>query len=244
MKDNIFLLSDASYCSKTNIAGIGVVDTYNSKKYFFKIRGITTSSQSEFIALLYSIKIALKEEYNHVVFVYDCKNLDLDNLKLYIKDKFHSSQFLWLKRNFICEADFLAKKALSLSNNLAFFPEIIKKNHKLNISEAINCFSSYSYKQIIKSVMYCANKKECELLDIFLKGKYDIYNLPEYKSDDVQLYRFIYHMLAKNKRDKFYEFIISINPFILSNKEFKKRPNNIILLNRIELIINYSKKLN
>ncbi|QEP34676.1 hypothetical protein APAC_1573 [Malaciobacter pacificus] len=56
------------------------------------------------------------------------------------------------------------------------------------------------------------------------------------------MYRFIYHMLPQNKRNRFYAFIIAINPSVLSNKKFRSRPSNIDIINRINLVMESVKK--
>lgn len=239
---NIFMISDASYCTKTKKAGIGVIDTFSGNKYSTTLKNIKNIHESEFIALVYSVKIALNKEYDDVVFVYDCKGIDISNLELYVKYKFTSAQFLWLTRNFTSDADKLAKKALTLARSLKALKKNPKKLEKKNNSNIVKVFSSYNYKDIIKACIYSSTEMERNALTIFLKGGYNIYELPELKSNNVQLYRFIYHILPQNKRNKFYAFIIAINPLVLSNKKFRSRPSNIDLINRINLVMESVKK--
>lgn len=49
-------------------------------------------------------------------------------------------------------------------------------------------------------------------------------------------------MLPQNKRNRFYAFIIAINPSVLSNKKFRSRPSNIDIINRINLVMESVKK--
>ncbi|GGD49023.1 hypothetical protein GCM10012288_23900 [Malaciobacter pacificus] len=172
---NIFMISDASYCDKTKKAGIGVIDTFSGNKYSTTLENIKNIHEAEFIALVYSVKIALNKEYADVVFVYDCKGIDISNLELYVKYKFTSAQFLWLTRNFISDADKLAKKALTLARSLKALKMNPQKLKKKNDSNIVKVFSSYSYKDIIKACSFSANEIEKEALNIFLGGKYDIY---------------------------------------------------------------------
>lgn len=236
------MISDASYCEISKKAGIGVVDAHSGEKYSTILLNVENSTVAEFVALVYSVKIALKNKYKNVVFVYDCMFLDIANLEKYIEGKFMYAQFLWLKRDFTSEADKLARKALTLAKSLTSLniksSDQLKKERTLIIKR----FSNYDYKQIIKACIYAANRIEYEVLNIFLNGNYDIYKLPEFKSTNTQLYKFIYHMLPIEKRDRFYGFIISINPIILSQKKFKSRPSNVILVDKLVSIMSKIKK--
>jgi len=63
------------------------------------------------------------------VFVYDNKSLNLDTLKLWLVGKIDSYQFLWFKRNFVYDADKLAKKARVLHEKL-IVKDIFQKKYR------------------------------------------------------------------------------------------------------------------
>ena len=76
-KDIVFLQSDASYSEKNKFTSISVYDTYQNKFYSNDIFKIKNSTQAEFYALIFSIKVANKNKYKNVIFVYDCNSLDI-----------------------------------------------------------------------------------------------------------------------------------------------------------------------
>lgn len=164
---NVFMISDASYCPNTKKAGIAVVDTFSGNKYSTMLTNIRNSQEAEFTALVYSIKIALNKGYKDVVFVYDCQGIDLSNLQKYIQNKFTSSQFLWLVRDFTKDADNLARKALKLARSLKILKtpkEKAKEESKMKKQEEkkynsliIHTFTSYNYKHILKACMATAD---------------------------------------------------------------------------------------
>ncbi len=241
MNENVFLQSDASYDNKSRIAGIAVINMNNGEKYATTLTNIKSSMEAEFIALVFSVKIAMKMGYKHAVFVYDCLSLDLTNLKYYIQDKFETSQFLWLKREYINEADAEAKNALSIAKslqklNVSKKKLTEKKLKKLNRNKLIREFSSYSYKQIIQASMSIASKDEKELLSIFLKGNYDLCVIPKQEIRKVDLYKFIYQILPE-KKEAFLAFISISNQSVLTNK-FKERLPNTKLEEKINKIMN------
>jgi len=63
MSINKFLISDASYSYNHKCAGLGVLDLYSGKKYRDSLVDIQSSETAEYRALLLSVRIALKNNY-------------------------------------------------------------------------------------------------------------------------------------------------------------------------------------
>ena len=164
MKDNIFMVSDASFSHQTKVAGMGVIDLYTGKKYSMSIENMKGAYEAELRALIYSVEIAISKGYDHVVFVYDNKGIKLDKLIKYTEDKFESSQFLWLKRVYVQEADNLALKARKLQENLFKGGDkkiiSIKKSSSLSGKEILNYFKSKDKNSIILSCMIEGTNKQ------------------------------------------------------------------------------------
>ena len=57
MNGNVFMISDASYCSLTKIASLSVFCSHTGKTYNKILKNIQDSSFAETAALLFSIKI-------------------------------------------------------------------------------------------------------------------------------------------------------------------------------------------
>ena len=145
-KDIVFLQSDASYSEKNKFASISVYDTYQNKFYSNDIFKIKNSTQAEFYALIFSIKVANKNKYKNVIFVYDCNSLDIESLTQFCKTKcgFYSFQFLWLPRTFLLQTDELARTNLK---------QLIKKyDFNLTDEELIITYKKSDSRKILLSV--------------------------------------------------------------------------------------------
>ncbi|MDQ7060655.1 MAG: hypothetical protein Q9M43_05785 [Sulfurimonas sp.] len=203
MTDNIFMISDASYSSYTKCAGLGVIDLHTNKKYSSSVCDIKDSYLAEYRALLLSVRIAIENSYDNVVFVYDNKALDLETLNVWLVDKISSYQFLWLKRAFVDSADKLARKARSLHEQL-----LLNKAPSLMIDEdnILKVFKLYSKRKIISAFMHIATHDELIILRAYQNNK-------EYPSmlvndSSMDFYSDIYHLLSSKKGKKsFFKFI-------------------------------------
>lgn len=80
-KDIIFLQSDASFSQKNKFANLTVYDTYENRFFNSHLFDIKNSTQAEYYALIFSIKIAKKNRYKNVIFVYDCNSIDIESLQ-------------------------------------------------------------------------------------------------------------------------------------------------------------------
>jgi hypothetical protein len=109
MKDNVFLISDASF-KLDHTAILAVKDMYTGRtvQKLVKIK-IKNSLIAEELALRYAIEIAKNKEYKHVIFIYDCLAINVDKFKKRYSSYFESMQFLWLKRNHISDIDKVTK---------------------------------------------------------------------------------------------------------------------------------------
>jgi hypothetical protein len=203
MNANIFMISDASYSQTSQCAGLGVIDLCTNKRYAYTMPDIGNSHIAEYHALLYSVRIAIKNRYSNVVFVYDNKMLQLDSLKKWIEDKIHCAQFLWLKREYVNDADKLARKARSLQEKL--IPNKLLKRQLLQ-SDLVQQFKHYSQHKIIRAFFTIANDDEYAIL----KSYRDNHKYPPLLVDEesLEFYSDIYNLLTvKKNRDRFYSYI-------------------------------------
>jgi len=208
------MISDASYSSKTKCAGLGVIDLYTGRKYSHSVCNIKNSHAAEYRALLLSVRIAIKNGYDNVVFVYDNKGLNLDTLKLWLVGKIHSYQFLWLKRSFVNDADKLARKARRLYEKLHISEAAKpissctkkKKNHNnLQNQTLIEAIRLKPVKQIAKFCSHIAGKEEKKLIDSYFDNKKSIDYTPTKNGVDTLM--LLCHLLPKDIRKNFFLFV-------------------------------------
>jgi len=203
MTDNVFMISDASFSHKTNCAGIGAIDLSTGKKYSEVLYDIQTSHVAEYRALLLSVRIALKNKYNNVVFVYDNQSLQLDSLKEWLRGKIDTYQFLWLKRVYLEHADKLANKARILYEKL-IVQEILKE--KITDGVLIERFKGYAQTKIMRAFLTLANHDEQVILKTYIKNQQYTPVLVDSKS--LNFYSDIYNLLRLDKnRARFFKFI-------------------------------------
>ena len=81
MNGNVFMISDASYCSLTKIASLSVFCSHTGKTYNKILKNIQNCFIAETAALLFSIKMAIKLNYSNTVFIYD-------NITIYYKSSY------------------------------------------------------------------------------------------------------------------------------------------------------------
>lgn len=236
-RDVVFLQSDASSCSKNKVASIAVLDTYDYKSYS-KILENINSFEAEFMALLFSIKIAIKNKYKNVVFVYDCQSLDTTSLKEFCKKshKFFSFQFLWLPRDFLKNVDEIARANLK---------QLIKKvDFSLTDNQLIKFYRTFKTEKILCSVFHYLDNSfsnEKRVIKLYLENDYSLKNLEEIKIKNHDIFRFIYHSLNQLEKLKFYEFYSKINPGIKEDIAFKQIPKKAFITGILKEILGYLK---
>ena len=164
MKDNIFFLSDASYCDNSKTAIIAVFNCFSKERFVKKLVDIKNSTIAEFLALSYAIKIANNMGCKNVVFVYDCRTLDIESLKIYINKnfKFKTFQFLWLCRNYLKEPDKIVKQHSVLKDSLNL--KSINLNDSASNILIINEFLSYGLKKV-QNIILQYFKNSFEMID-------------------------------------------------------------------------------
>jgi hypothetical protein len=225
-KDIVFLQSDASYSEKNKFANISVYDTYQNKFYSNDIFKIKNSTQAEFYALIFSIKVANKNKYKNVIFVYDCNSLDIESLTQFCKTKcgFYSFQFLWLPRTFLLQTDELARTNLK---------QLIKKyDFNLTDEELIITYKKSDSRKILLSVFNYLDDtfvNEKKAIEIYLENKYSLLKLQKIRIQNQDIFRFIYHMIDADEKQKFYAFFSTIMPTIENSLTFLKQPKKIFL---------------
>jgi len=123
-------LTDASFDKKSKISSISFLEKTTNKTNNIQ----TAQYKNIYDAEFEGIKICLKDAYKkfkHVVVVCDNKRAVFNAQKHLRKEmklsmRFESSQFLWLPRDFLSEADFLTKNV------------DITKNKKIKLDNATN----------------------------------------------------------------------------------------------------------
>lgn len=225
-KDIVFLQSDASYSEKNKFANISVYDTYQNKFYSNDIFKIKNSTQAEFYALIFSIKIANKNKYKNVIFVYDCKSLDINSLMEFCKNKcnFLNFQFLWLPRIFLLQSDELSRANLKLL--------VRKYDFNLTDEELIITYKKSDSRKILLSVFNYLDDtfiNEKKVIEIYLENKYFLSKLQKIRIQNQDIFRFIYHMIDADEKQKFYSFFSTLMPTIENSPTFLKQPKKIFL---------------
>lgn len=232
MTDNIFMISDASFSNRTKCAGLGVIDLHTGKKYSHSISNIKDSYLAEYRALLFSVRVAIDNGYDNVVFVYDNKDLNLDTLKLWLVDKIVSYQFLWLKREFVNDADKLARKARSLQEKL-IIKKIVRK--RLDDTDLVQVFRSYSQSKIIRAFVSITNDAEYDILKSYRNNQ--LYPPVLVEESSLDFFSDIYNLLkAKKNRQRFYKFInrsCSKNIDVIQFKTPKSQTHYISVIKKI-----------
>lgn len=225
-KDVVFLQSDASFSQKNKFANLSVFDTYENRFYCSNVFKIKNSTDAEFQALILAIKIAKKNKYKNVIFVYDCNGLDIESLLQFCKSKcnFLNSQFLWLPRTFLLQTDEIAR------NNLK---QLVKKyDFNLTDEELIKIYKTFDTRKILFSILnYLDNSFENEkkAIQIYLDNTYQLSNLQKIQIKNQDLFRFIYHMLDSDEKQKFYAFYTKLMPSIKDSKVFLSQPKKFFL---------------
>ena len=202
MRDNIFFLSDASYCDNAKTATIAVFNCFSKERFIKKLFDIKNSTIAEFLALSYAVKIADNMGYKNVVFVYDCSTLDVESLKIYITKnfRFKTFQFLWLCRNYLKEPDKIARQHTILKDSLNV--KSVNMNDSFSNIEPINEFLSYGLKKVQNMILqYFKNSFEMtdyEVFQNYINGNYELKAIQKKRTTNIQLYRFFYHYESHN----------------------------------------------
>lgn len=225
-KDIIFLQSDASFSQKNKFANLTVYDTYENRFFNSHLFDIKNSTQAEYYALIFSIKIAKKNRYKNVIFVYDCNSIDIVSLSNFCKTKcsFNTFQFLWLPRTYLLKTDEIAR------NNLR---QLTKKyDYNLTDEELIKIYKTFDTRKILLSILNFLDDifiNEKKAIQIYLDNNYQLSNLQKIQIKNQDLFRFIYHMLNSNKKQKFYAFFTKLIPSVINSKTFLHQPKKIFL---------------
>ena len=229
MNGNVFMISDASYCTLTKIASLSVFCSHTGKTYNKILMDIQDSSFAETAALLFSIKIAIKLNYSNTVFIYDNITINVNLIKDMYSHKFQHIQFLWLKRDNLQEVDIIARKNLKLARDDYG-------------TELLNNFIELSIESKIKAIMYTTkNQREYEILNQFIKNEFTLESLNKINIRKTQTFRYFYHLLDSKDKIDFYEYIIRVVPKIKNISDFKDLPKNYDL---IEFVLKISKVMN
>ncbi|MDD4330063.1 MAG: hypothetical protein PHD79_08930 [Aliarcobacter sp.] len=237
-KDIVFLQSDASYCNKNEIANLTVFDTSENKFYNSNVFKIKNSTEAEFQALVFSIKIAKKNEYKNVIFVYDCNSLNIESLSEFCKTKcsFYNFQFLWLPRTFLLQTDEIARTNLK---------QLLKKyDFNLTDGELIKIYKTFNTRKILLSVFNYLDDtfvNEKKAIDMYLENKYSLLKLQKIRIQNQDIFRFIYHILDSDEKQKFYAFFSTIMPTIQNSLTFLKQPKKIFLAEILREILSQLK---
>jgi hypothetical protein len=244
LHENIFLISDASYCTKSKVAGLATFDTSTGRKFSDSII-CGSSREAEFTALAFSVKIALQNQYNNVVFVYDDMTLNIERIDQYITGKIQHYQFLWLKRSYLFEVDKLAKKARKVQESLGKVAnqklKLRMPGHQLQGKELLEAFKDRDPIAILRSSCVIADTKERRCLDLYMGNKNIASNV--FEDVDYDFLNFIYHMLAAKDQPLFFQFLnIVITDGVIKNKICQPKKQTVYI-QTVELIIRELKKV-
>jgi len=244
LQENIFLISDASYCIKSKVAGVATFDTSTGRKFSNSII-CGSIREAEFIALVFSIKIALQNQYNNVVFVYDDITLNIDRIDQYITGKIQHYQFLWLKRSYLFEVDKLAKKARRVQENLGKVAnkklKLRMPDHQLQGKELLEAFKDHNSTTILRSSCVIADTKERRCLHLYMGNKNIAPNV--FKDVDYNFLNFVYHMLPVKDQQLFFQFLnMVIIDGVIKNKICQPK-KQAVYIQTVELIIQELKKI-
>ena len=181
---------------------------------------------AKFFASRHSIKIAKKNRYKNVIFVYDCNSIDIESLQNFCKTKctFNTFQFLWLPRTFLLKTDEIAR------NNLK---QLVKKyDYNLTDEELIKIYKTFDTRKILLSILNYLDdvfSNEKKAIQIYLSNNYQLSNLQKIQIKNQDIFRFIYHMLNPDEKQKFYAFFTKIMPSIKESKTFLHQPKKVFL---------------
>jgi hypothetical protein len=234
MESNIFLISDASYSMHKNCAGLGVVDMHSKKRHSQSVRDVKGAAEAEYRALLLSVQIAIENKYDNVVFVYDYMHINTSLFKKYLDPIGIHYQFLWLKREFVKEADSLANKARKLEEKLNIKVKMQKKKratknkklkNELNPQQLMDAIRAKPIERIVKFCLTIAENEEKKLVHAYFKEKKTIGYNPSRSGIDFLM--FLYQLLPKEIRKNFYQYVESqVQNHSLKSRLIKVHPIN------------------
>ncbi|UTJ07116.1 hypothetical protein [Arcobacter roscoffensis] len=230
MKTNTFFISDASYCSLTKIAVIASLCPIRNIQKTLTLKNIDSVNKAETLAVLLSIKLAIKYKIKNAVFIYDNNSVDRLLIENIFQSSFDCIQLLWVKRDLIKSVDKLARDTF---RELVFPVERTEKSLKNSI---VNIFKQYDDNLKIKAAMKIANKKEYKVLETFLNNRYRLESLHEVKLKNTGLMKFVYQTLSDEKKKKFYSYLEKVVPKVKTTKQFKQYQKYEVLYTYIENI--------
>jgi len=244
LQENIFLVSDASYCYQSKVAGLSSFDLYTGRKHYMsKVLLSGKSREAEFAALVYSIYIAIQANYNNVVFIYDDITLDTDRAHKVISGKIKNYQFLWLKRSYVDAVDKVAKKARLLHKNMSMVANkkirLRSPDYDLQGFELLEAFKDRDSATIIKACCAIANSIEKECLDQYLKNK--PFKLKQ-NSFRYEFFNFVYFLVSTNNKSKFYEFLNNSINEDLKKEKIVQLKKQAVYIEMMETILTILKK--
>lgn len=230
MKSNTFFISDASYCTLTKVAVIAAICPMRNIKKTINLKNIDSINKAETLAVLLSIKLAMKYKIRNAVFIYDNNSIDRLLIEKSFKDSFDCIQLLWVKRDLIKPVDKLARNTFKK----LVYP--IKRTEKSLKNNIVEIFKLYDDKLKIRAAMRIANTKEYNVLETFLNNKYNLESLHEVKLNNINLMKFVYQILSKEQKKKFYSYLEKVVPKARNNKQFKSSLRYQVIYNFIEKI--------
>jgi len=177
MKDNVFMVSDASFKNdRTAILAVKDMYTGKTKQKVVNIK-IQSSLRAEELALRYAIELAINAEYKHVIFIYDCLAMNVDKFKKRYEKYFKSMQFLWLKRKHISDIDKVTK--FQEDERIIAIRDIPENIRDKTVIEILS--------------NYVATDKEIKIFTQFIKKDFKIS-----KANRTGLFNLFYYLLSKN----------------------------------------------
>lgn len=125
MLHNIYI--DGSFLD--NNSGIGIYDSYNNNRLFFKINGLTSSVETEKEALKYALDYVKKENIKNFNILTDCKYI-VEKFRKVLSNNKYFNDLKWIPREENTIADELATLGrLTINDYLIRTPFKIGRAH-------------------------------------------------------------------------------------------------------------------
>jgi hypothetical protein len=246
---NVFLVSDASFCDKTKIAGLAVIDMHTGEKHLAsEVMSRSRSCDAELQALLFSADIAMNNNYNNVVFIYDYMHIDTSRVDEHIRGRIENYQFLWLKRMYVAKADKIARKARKSCEEISshYREESSKKNSKTVLKEKLllNAFKRKSAEAIIKACSAIANEIEKKRLQRYLADPRKVSEVLLGRGEKLnyRFYNLVYYLLPKNEQPRFVEYIMDFTEGKADKIKLTGTKKQIFYINQVEHILGVLKR--
>jgi hypothetical protein len=123
--------------------------------------------------------------------------------------------------------------------------QLLKKyDFNLTDGELIKIYKTFNTRKILLSVFNYLDDtfvNEKKAIDMYLENKYSLLKLQKIRIQNQDIFRFIYHILDSDEKQKFYAFFSTIMPTIQNSLTFLKQPKKIFLAEILREILSQLK---